>query len=316
MWRRIIACALICAGVALTQIEAQPVAALPLAAGLFVVATETSRRTTVFAVLATWLAVAASTTVLHPEWWTTEQTPWPTMAWAVAGAAFGDAIRSRREALTAVEERASEAARRQLVEERLGIARDVHDTVGHHMAVVNVQAGVAAQLVRDQPDAALEALGHVRRSARTVLTELGGLVSVLRDTEPDTSGLAALDELLTSQAAAGLHVESTVTGAAVQLPQAVDRVAYRVIQEALANARKYGTGRAVFRLTYGDERLNIHVHNEIGDQPAGAGNGLLGIRERIATVGGTVRAEPDGGGTFLVDVCLPIRLDASPQGQP
>ncbi|MEU4242507.1 histidine kinase [Actinoplanes sp. NPDC026619] len=237
------------------------------------------------------------------------------VAWGVVAVAVGEAVRSRRAQLRVVEERARQAehglaeeARRQVVEERLRIARDLHDVVAHHIAVINVQVGVAGHLLRDQPDRAEEALAHVRRSARTVLSELGTVLDVLRgpgDTAPPP-GLSRLPQLLDSLAAAGLRVDYRSEGEPRPLPSAVDLAAYRIVQEALTNAHKHGSGDAArLHVAYTADALEVRVVNAVGPAASGTGHGLIGLRERVSSVGGTVRTGPDAGGTFTVDACLP-----------
>jgi signal transduction histidine kinase len=244
-----------------------------------------------------------------------------TLAWTGMAVAVGDALRTRRAYVAAVEERAIRAeqsrdaeARRRVVEERLRIARELHDVVAHHIAMINVQAGVAAHVLRGQPDKAEEALGHVRQAARTVLDELSTVLSVLRQPdEPDfgtdpTRGLGRLAELLDSMAAAGLQVEHRQDGDARPLPSPVDMAAYRIVQESLTNAQKHGTGAARLRVTYTVKGVSIVVRNAVTTPAAaapGGGHGLIGMRERAAAVGGTLRTGPDRAGHFSVYADLP-----------
>ncbi|MGW7031677.1 sensor histidine kinase, partial [Streptomyces xanthophaeus] len=175
-------------------------------------------------------------------------------AWTGMAAAAGDAVRSRRAFVDAIRERAERAertreeeARRRVAEERLRIARDLHDVVAHHIALVNVQAGVAAHVMDKRPDQAKEALAHVRDASRSALNELRATVGLLRQsgdpeapTEP-APGLAVLDELVDTFLHAGLPVRVMLQlgSADPALPAAVDLAAYRVIQEALTNVRKH-----------------------------------------------------------------------------
>jgi signal transduction histidine kinase len=261
--------------------------------------------------------------------WTEPQTV-GIFAWTGMAVAIGDAVRTRRAYVAAVEERARRAeesrdseARRRVVEERLRIARELHDTVAHHIAMINVQAGVAAHVLRQQPDQAEEALGHVRQAARTVLDELSTVLGVLRaPDEPDsatepTRGLGKLTELLDGLAAAGMQVEHRQNGAARPLPSAVDLAAYRIVQESLTNAQKHGDGGAAqLRLDYTAAGLTIEIANPAVRPPAaspgnpagGTGHGILGMRERVAAVGGTLHADPDAVGRFVVRAVLPAPL--------
>ncbi len=240
-------------------------------------------------------------------------------AWTGMAVAVGDALRTRRAYVAAVEERAHRAeqsrdaeAQRRVTEERLRIARELHDVVAHHIAMINVQAGVAAHVLRGQPDKAEEALGHVRHAARTVLDELSTVLGVLRQhddpeaaTEP-TRGLGRLTELLDSMAAAGLRVEHRQDGAARALPSSVDLAAFRIIQESLTNAQKHGGDTARLQLRYTADGVTVEVHNPInGLSPAGSGHGIVGMRERAAAVGGTLRIGPGPDGHFSVHAELP-----------
>jgi signal transduction histidine kinase len=239
------------------------------------------------------------------------------VAWTGMAVAIGDALRSRRAYVAAIEERAlraeqnrDEEARRRVVEERLRIARELHDVVAHHIAMINVQAGVAAHVLRDHPDQAEEALAHIRKAARTVLDETSTLLGVLRrPDEPDenepTRGLARLSGLLDSLGGAGLRVEHRQEGDARELPSAIDLAAYRIVQESLTNAHKHGTEAAArLRLGYTPDGLDIAVSNSAPEKVDGSGHGLIGMRERATAVGGTLRTE-HAGGRFVVEAFLP-----------
>jgi signal transduction histidine kinase len=245
------------------------------------------------------------------------------LAWMGMAVAIGDAVRTRRAYVAAVEERAvraeqsrDEEARRRVAEERLRIARELHDIVAHHIALINVQAEVASHVLREEPDQAEQALTHVRKSVRTVLEELSAVLTVLRradDPEPSTEpvpGLARLGGLLDSVVAAGLRVAHQQEGEARPLPSAVDLAAYRIVQESLTNVRKHGRDpNAQVRLTYTPEGLTITVENRAGTATgAHPGHGLTGMRERAASVGGTLDAGPGAGGRFAVRAFLPASV--------
>ncbi|MET9698220.1 histidine kinase [Streptomyces sp. NPDC006529] len=253
-------------------------------------------------------------------------------AWTGMAAAAGDAVRSRRAFIDAIRERAERAertreeeARRRVAEERLRIARDLHDVVAHHIALVNVQAGVAAHVMDKRPDQAKEALAHVREASRSALNELRATVGLLRQsgdpaapTEP-APGLAVLDALVDTFRHAGLPVDVVVQlgpegGAA--LPGAVDLAAYRVIQEALTNVRKHaGPGAraevSVVRVG-GSAEVTVLDDGGTGADPSpapadpGGGHGLLGMRERAGALGGSCFAGPRYGGGYRVHVILPV----------
>jgi signal transduction histidine kinase len=254
----------------------------------------------------------------------TQAGPVPLVATVAGAIAVGYAVRSRRELAVALQER----ARRRAIEERLHIARELHDTVGHQIAVINVQAGVAAHHLRDRPEAAEQALGHVRTAARGVLDELATVLSVLREpgsasgtggedapTEP-APRLSELDQLVAFHARAGTRVEWTVSGGPRKLPPPVELSAYRTIQESLTNAGRHGRGVVRLRLTYTADELRIEVRNAVGQPGAGGRNGatpgygLIGMTERVAAVGGALSAGTrPGGGEFVVSARLPAPLD-------
>jgi signal transduction histidine kinase len=246
--------------------------------------------------------------------------------WTALAIAVGEAVRNRRAFVAAIEERArraehtrEEEARRRVAEERMRIARELHDIVGHHIALINVQAGVASHLLTSSPDQARQALAHVREAGRSALAELSATVTVLRqgdETDDDaphepTPGLDRLPELLDSFDRAGLRVSRRDEGQPRSLPATVDLTAYRVVQESLTNVRKHaGTSVARLHLAYRRDLLHIEVEDDgpgPGDPGPGTGHGLIGMRERAASVGGSFRAGrgPDGGFRVSVDLPLP-----------
>jgi signal transduction histidine kinase len=244
------------------------------------------------------------------------------VAWIGMTAAAGDAIRSRRAYIAEVEERArraeqtrEEEASRQVIQERIRIARELHDVVAHHIAVINVQAGAASHVLRRHPEQAERALTHIRGACDTVLSELGSIVGVLRQPEDDTAdvtvepvrGLARLPDMVDGLAAAGLTVERRQLGEARELPAVVDLAAYRILQEALTNAHKYGTGTASLAITYTADAITLDVVNPIAADraPVRSGYGILGMRERAATAGGTLDADSRPDGRFVVHAELP-----------
>lgn len=252
------------------------------------------------------------------------------MAWTGLAAAFGDAVRSRRAFFAAISERADRAertreeeARRRVAEERLRIARDLHDVVAHHIALVNVQAGVAAHVMDKRPDQAKEALAHVRQASRSALDELRATVGLLRQsgdpaapTEP-TAGLDRLEELLDTFRSAGLPVRlvtpDPLAGRAV--PAAVDLAAYRVVQEALTNVQKHAgpeAGAEISVVRVGRQMEVTVLDDGLGGAAGGpeedGGHGLLGMRERVTALGGGLTAAPRYGGGFRVHAILPLEL--------
>lgn len=244
------------------------------------------------------------------------------IAWPTLAVAAGDAVRSRREAIAAADERArraeetrEEEARRRVAETRLQIARELHDVVAHRIAVINVQAGVAAHLMPTKPADAAAALATVRASARDVLDELAEILGVLR--EPGTDGAPGstapaptLDDvpaLVASFADAGLRVVFETAGEVHPLGDGATIALYRTVQEALTNAHKHGDGAARVRLVHGAAGVDLEVVNRAaaGRSPSTSGFGLLGMRERVQAVGGQLTTGPDGDGTFRVQAHFP-----------
>lgn len=290
---------------------------------LYTVAVSTDRRTTMIA----WGATVVPLT-LASLW---SGAPFSVdnavtfLPWTALAAAVGDALRNRRAYVASVEERAERAertreeeARLRVAQERLRIARDLHDVVAHRIAVVNVQAGVAGHLLTSQPEKAAEALEHVRQAGAAVLDELSEVLDVLRQPDdPDAAtapvpGLAQLDSLVESFYAAGLSVQTTLTGRPRAIGTTVDLVTYRVLQEALTNAHKHGTGTAHLTLSYTSSALDVRVTNPVktsgSSEPESviSGHGLLGMRERASAVGGVLEAAPGPVGQFHLDARLPI----------
>ncbi|WP_084599588.1 sensor histidine kinase [Actinoplanes subtropicus] len=255
----------------------------------------------------------------HTGWW--NPLSLGLFAWTGMAAASGDAVRSRRAYAAAVEDRArrveqsrEEEVRRRVGEERLRIARELHDVVAHHIAVINVQAGAAAYALTRRPESAGPPLAHIRRASSVVVKELAAIVGLLRAPGDRDGGpapdLARLPELLNGFVAAGVRVEYAQEGESRPLPAAANLAAYRITQEALTNARKHGDGgpvRVCFR--YARDRLSIEITNGVAaGRPAagdGSGYGLIGMSERAASAGGTVDARPSAANCFTVRVELP-----------
>ncbi len=313
----------------LAAVTGHPLALLFVATevGLYSVAVRTTRTRTLLAAAFTGavLFLSARTVTQGPP---TEPATLIVVVWTALAAAVGDAVRNHRAYVTALAERADRAeetrdavARARVTEERVRIARELHDVVAHHLAVINVHAGLAARSVRTAPDRAEDSLTHVQEAARTALDELGAVLRVLRadtadgapGTDPPAPGLADLDALLRSFAAIGLAVRTSVTGRPLALDPACDLTAYRVVQEALTNAHKHGAGgTALVRLDHGPGGVDLAVSNPATWPPAapstggpGTGNGLLGMRERVESIGGSLTAGADRDGTFRVTARIP-----------
>jgi signal transduction histidine kinase len=243
---------------------------------------------------------------------------------------MGMATANRRAYIAEIQDRAERAertrdeeARRRVDSERLRIARELHDVVAHTMATINVQAAAAAHVLVDPPPEAAEAIGAIRAASKDGLRELRTILNVLRqadDQDPvqPTPGLGQLHVLVGTVRRAGLSTEVRVVGELPPLPPAVDVAAYRIIQESLTNVLRHaGPATVRVELAVRDGRLCVHV----GDTGVGAryrsggapaGHGLIGMRERAASVGGTLDARPGPSGGFDVFATLPVDLRAEP----
>src|SRR5215469_13442236 len=250
------------------------------------------------------------------------------LLWAALAVTTGSAARSNRAYVAEVEERAKRAeqaredeANRRVAEERLRIARELHDAVGHHVALINVQAGALACLLDDEDRSqARESVAHIQRASEEALGDLRLTVGLLRGpgrelaepTEP-VPGLDRLEDLICSFAGTGLRVTREVTGQVRSLPEAVELTAYRVIQESLTNTRKHaGCDTAVVRLGYAPGALRLAVEDEgkavtRGSRRMHEGHGIVGMRERVAALGGRLSAGPRPEGGYRVFAELPLR---------
>jgi signal transduction histidine kinase len=238
----------------------------------------------------------------------------------VAAALFaGIAVANRMAYVASIKDRAEQDAQRRIDEERLRIARELHDVVAHTMATINVQAGVAVHVLPTRPEAAADALQAIKTASKEGLRELRAILNVLRqadDADPTqpAPGTAQLDALIAGACRAGLETRLTVTGEPVPLPAAVDLAAYRIVQESLTNAiRHAGPATAEVSLCYGEGELRISVADTgrgsapgNGGSPGSGGHGLAGMRERAATVGGTLETGPRPGGGYRVAARLPM----------
>ncbi|MCB5181831.1 sensor histidine kinase [Streptomyces antimicrobicus] len=219
-------------------------------------------------------------------------------------------------------------ARHAVTEERLRIARELHDVVAHHLSVVALQSGVARMVFDSDADTARTALRTIEDTSRQTLEEMRGLLQVLRVSPDGTeavagpadgsgSGLGALDDLTARMSAAGLVVRTETDGTPVRLAPGPDLCAYRIVQEALTNVLKHaGPGSRVgIALGYGTGALTVAVTDDGGPEPAaaappapgtGTGHGLIGMRERVKLYGGTFQAGPRPAGGYAVRFSLPL----------
>jgi signal transduction histidine kinase len=244
--------------------------------------------------------------------------------WLVASLILGESTRSRRAYLEEVEQRALEAERsreeeahRRAGEERVRIAREIHDVLAHRISMISVQSGVGAHLLDRDPDQARSALIAVNQASKEALQELRATLGLLRQVDGPESrspapGLAQLEGVMASTTAAGVDVRLDVSGQPRDLPTGVDLAAYRIIQESLTNVIRHAraaTARIAIAYRLADVVIEIEDDGHGIDQrglPDTGGNGLLGMRERAAALGGDLEAGPLATGGFRVRARLPF----------
>jgi signal transduction histidine kinase len=233
------------------------------------------------------------------------------------------AYTARLERTAELERTRAEQARRAVAEERLRLARELHDVVAHSISVIAVQSGVGAHVAQTQPEEAAKALAAIEATSRAALIELRRLLGVLRqEGEPQgdlapAPGLADLDGLLAEMAKAGLGVRLRVEGTPSPLPAGVDLSAYRIVQEALTNVVKHaGPARAQVTIGYRHQEVRVEVSDDgrgvtapTGDGRARVGHGLIGMRERVQVFGGDLEVGPGPVGGFRVAARLPFAVD-------
>lgn len=305
-----------------------PLLLAPLMLALFWLASGTDVRTTrVYGGVSMALVVLTGVANNHSTSMVLLRTVGPIL-WLLLPLVGGGRARLRQAYVESVHARAAHAertreeeARLRVAEERMRIARELHDVVAHHMAVANAQAGTAAHLASTHPEQSQKILAELAATTSSALLELRATVGVLRQAgDPDADslepapGLDRLPELIAACESAGLDVSVTTEGEPRPLSPGVDLTAFRIIQEALTNATKHAGDRAAHvRLAYSDSRLLITVTNEGTDTaPAapGGGFGLMGMRERAHSVGGDLRAGPRPEGGFEVATALPLHSQA------
>ncbi|MFI9557459.1 sensor histidine kinase [Nonomuraea endophytica] len=252
---------------------------------------------------------------------------------SVMSAALGESVRSRRVMAAEAQRRAElaertreEEARARADAERLRIAREVHDTVAHAIAIINVQSGVTAHVLDKRPEVAREALRVIEQTSSRALGEMRAILGVLRGDDGDHDGrkpypgLGQIGELTAKARAAGLDLELEEISPAVPVPSAVSSAAYRIVQESITNViRHVGPTRVTVALMAGAEILEVRVSDEgrrtvSGDDRANPparpsaehGRGILGMRERCQLLGGELDAGPLPGGGFEVNARLPL----------
>jgi signal transduction histidine kinase len=268
--------------------------------------------------------------------------PWPNLAqglglaaWLLVLGTVVEIVSTRRERAAELRHTQAEEARRRASEERLLIARELHDVLAHNISLINVQAGVALHLLDERPDQARPALAAIKDASKEALGELRSVLDILRQADDGsraprapTAGLRDLGGLVERTRAAGLDVRLETEGEARPVPAGVDLAAFRIAQEALTNVVRHAAAdRATVRLTYGDDELRVQVDDDgrgaaaappaSGDPPAHpGGRGVAGMQERVHALGGRFEAGPRPGRGFRVRAFLPIAAapDTPPQG--
>jgi len=268
-------------------------------------------------------------------------------AWLLVVLVLAEVARVRRHTFVEAQRAREEEARRRASEERLRIARELHDVLAHDISLINVQAGVALHLIDERPEQARTALAAIKQASKDALGELRSVLGVLRQDgdEPrrdPAPGLEQLDDLVSRSAAAGIPVRTTVEGTPRPVPAGVGLAAYRIAQEALTNvARHAGRATASVRVSYGERDITVEIADDgrgagrpnstgpgaggsgaggsgaggsgaggsgAGPPPAAraGGNGIPGMRERAAALGGQLEAGPRREGGFRVLARLPL----------
>ena len=247
------------------------------------------------------------------------------LGWLLVVLVAAEVVRVRRERVLEAARTRAEEDRRRAGEERLRIARELHDVLAHNISLINVQAGVALHLMDEQPGQSRTALVAIKQASNDALRELRSVLDILRQggdvPRAPTSGLDSLDGLVANAAAAGLEVRTRVEGTPRPLPAGVDLAAFRIVQEALTNVTRHaGPATATVLVAYGEQELVVQVDDDgkgvesasgrqatdSDGQDRPSGNGIKGMRERATALGGELTAGPRPGGGFRVSAHLPL----------
>jgi signal transduction histidine kinase len=238
-----------------------------------------------------------------------------TAAWLLVLAAVTEIVAYRRERAREAERARSQQALARAGQERLRIARELHDVLAHNVSLINVQAGVALHLLDEQPERARPALEAIKQASSDTLRDVRSVLGILRrpDEQPPrapTPGIAGLDELISRTSAAGIEVRREISGEPRAMPASVDLAVYRIVQEALTNvARHADPAAAVVRLSYGEDAITIEVDDDgrhASSANGASGNGIAGMRERVVALGGEFSAGPRPDAGFSVRARLPL----------
>ncbi|MFI6289054.1 histidine kinase [Streptomyces sp. NPDC051018] len=233
------------------------------------------------------------------------------MAWLIAAGAAGEALRQAERRADEAERTREETARHRADEERLHIARELHDSLTHQISIIKVQSEVAVHVARKRGEQVPEALLAIQEAGREATRELRATLQALRDDElTPPHGLDDVPELVARTRLTGLDASLTIEGRGQDVPAAVGRTVYRIVQESLTNiARHADAATASVRIDCRPDALTIRVDDDGRAAPGAApapGVGLLGMRERVTALGGRLSAEPRGGGGFTVQAELPV----------
>lgn len=236
----------------------------------------------------------------------------------VAIIAAAEFVRVRREQWADQRAEREAAEQRRADEERLRMARELHDVLAHSISVINVQSSVGLALLDSDPEQARTALTTIKAASKEALGEVRQVLDTLRTPgdAPRTPapGLDRLPELVEQAAGAGLTVTVETDGVRGAVPPGADLAAFRIVQEALTNVvRHSGSRTAQVRIGYGPARIRLRIDDEgpaTGDDAGGSGNGLAGMRERAAALRGTIEAGPRADGGFRVRAELPLSFDS------
>jgi signal transduction histidine kinase len=232
------------------------------------------------------------------------------LAWLIAAGAAGEALRQAERRADEAERTREESARRRADEERLHIARELHDSLTHQISVIKIQAEAAVHLAQKRGEEPPAALLAIRDAGREATRELRATLGALRDdTTHPPYGIDQLPDLVRRARTTGLDATLTIEGDRAEVPVAVDRTAYRIVQESLTNiARHAAAGTATVRVDYRPGAVAIRVDDDGAATPESTpvpGVGLLGMRERVTALGGRLRAGPRRSGGFRVSAELP-----------
>jgi signal transduction histidine kinase len=239
------------------------------------------------------------------------------LTWLAIVLAVAETVRVQTAHFDEIGRTRTEQRRRQASEERLRIARELHDVLGHHLSLINVQASVGLHLMDERPEQARASLTAIKQASAEALREVRSVLAALRPDDESAPrapapGLADLPRLVADVTGAGLTVDVVTEGAARPLPAEVDRAALRLVQEALTNVRRHaGSGAAaVVTVTYGEDDLVLRIRDDGHGGPAGDGAGLTGMSERVAALRGEFAAGPHGEGGFEVYARLPATVSS------